>query len=430
MQDSRDDLCRRIARFDEHVTFAAVASTLDSPLLNVTQFDDSAPCTSPLMEACRRGQEATVRYLVSRCRSNCDLLDIIGRPADAKPDTEGNTPAHYAAAFGKYDIMKSLSDMPREYDDRSRYGIELLCKQTNQHSDTPIMIACFGGKEDFVKACLTSLQPKLALEIVCKRNNSNDSALSLACGHGHVRVVEFLVQLFEPKKFCPVQWEDVRRGESVLHRTHMLQKSYKRNDQTCKKISEKLRQVKLCLDLIRDALTRKTDAIAKQLAEEEDKSMNPTQIRRRTKSKPKKKNASTTAGVKVAVRDCIVQKQDEPDDLIRFNTKSCEVVVKETTVVTPPTSVASNCSDYSRDDADAPDELFQDRNNDHALIMKALCLDMSMLLLSSTKMAFYCSSAQLDAMDQILEKQRQAVVEARTIQRRLHNTADIATKVD
>jgi hypothetical protein len=55
-------------------------------------------------------------------------------------------------------------------------------------------------------------------------------------------------------------------------------------------------------------------------------------------------------------------------------------------------------------------------------VMKALCLDVSMLLYTPHGMALNLSPSQLDAIQSILEKQIGAVQGARDIQNRMHDT--------
>jgi hypothetical protein len=52
--------------------------------------------------------------------------------------------------------------------------------------------------------------------------------------------------------------------------------------------------------------------------------------------------------------------------------------------------------------------------------MRALCLDMSMLLYTPHRMAIDLSPSQLDAVEDILERQLKGIHEARGIQGRLH----------
>jgi hypothetical protein len=55
-------------------------------------------------------------------------------------------------------------------------------------------------------------------------------------------------------------------------------------------------------------------------------------------------------------------------------------------------------------------------------VMSALCLDVKCLLYSDHGMALNLSPAQLDAVQQILEKQLESVKKARNIQQRMHET--------
>mmetsp|Transcript_12209 Transcript_12209/g.19642 ORF Transcript_12209/g.19642 Transcript_12209/m.19642 type:complete len:167 (-) Transcript_12209:137-637(-) len=77
----------------------------------------------------------------------------------------------------------------------------------------------------------------------------------------------------------------------------------------------------------------------------------------------------------------------------------------------------------SLDAADMLRERFRGISAEVDSVMSALCLDVKCLLFSEHGMALNLSPAQLDAVQQILEKQLGSVRKARDIQQRMHQTS-------
>ena len=395
-----EELNNAVTKLPPDVSYQVVEAALLPILDAATQNDETKPvAVTPLMVACDMGQTETVRFLLDH---------QVGHVLEKEPGT-GNTAVHHAAMSGKVEILDQLL-LPQDDDDD-----DALASCRNAHGDTPIMMAC-------VQDCLEFLQYWLVLvkeSTLRLRNDSNDSAMSLACGRGRVEVVKLLLRT----SASIAEQDDLLSAEASLLKMEDLLKRPLGPDVVQNILNER-HKVQQCADLVREALQRRADSVAQQLLMEREAAPPPLKPARKTrprKSKPKRPTRD------VRLEDCrSKEKKSNCDTPEKVALKHLEdgtraVVVQGTPLyegkVTTPTAPTRAQRSV--------DELFRERFGYCEIegIMDSLCLDVSQLLLTPHGMALGLSASQLDAVDQILERQRAAVQQAREIQARLHETA-------
>ena len=476
-----DMMAAAIANFpSKDVSYETVQATLGPLLLSdcmATAAASSASDTSsgistlPLRVACDRGQVETVRYLLPFYDScGCDISDA------ACPDS-GNTAAHHAALSGSLQVWRLLLNYhcKQHHQNKNQNHItsnDDWMNRPNHHGDTPLMMACVANAVVLVRHILLQQQPQTSTKedgdgsslpaaaavslLLRQRNRSNDSALSLACGHGHVRVVRLLLQLqngssrsTNRKHAVVVEDDDFTKAQASLEK---LQNAVRLSPQNngkgdCGSSSSTMRQqlegkrrdVELCVRMVKEALQRRSDAVAQELLQNTPKATRNNEQKKKLKAGKKKTKKSFV--------------QEKPETLVPEGTgqpsgNANNKPEQETVVLTPlpdgtravtvqgtsleeddqvlpePSTTADlilpNTTKQSADKLGADPDLAQDA-------MKALCLDNDdasrLLLLTPHGFAMQCSPAQLDAVDAILQRQRDAVRQARDIQQRLHATA-------
>jgi ankyrin repeat protein len=125
--------------------------------------ESSADELPPLLDACRKGDSATVQQLLA---SGCDV--------NATCDANGNTALAYAAIYGHCDIIDLL--VPYAEIDKS-----------NQHGDTALILAAFNERTAAVKrliACGANVN---------WNNTDGETALTIAADRGCVPIVRELL---------------------------------------------------------------------------------------------------------------------------------------------------------------------------------------------------------------------------------------------
>lgn len=119
------------------------------------------------------------------CKSgHVALLDVFLDPHLSVNPHEGNiygdTPMHLACYAGKLEVVRQLVQ---------RTGIESLTKE-NIFSETPLHSACTSGK---TVELINFLLKQPSVNVNCQGKDGH-TALHSACYHGHVRLVQFLLE--------------------------------------------------------------------------------------------------------------------------------------------------------------------------------------------------------------------------------------------
>jgi ankyrin repeat protein len=308
------------------------------------------------------------------------------------------------------------------------HNIVDLCRERNEHDDTPIMIACVYNQVDFLRQLQTELQEKDFLELLQARNKSEETPMSLALGHGHASIVNFLLGAGVEANYDLVQECKVkmRHMETMLAQASIHPPEY-REQQT---------NVKRCLVTLEVALAKNARDAMEQLIQSEtaEKSrlgteashfktppavpkrlpaegsdIAPNTETRNFENSPWKK-AESDLGAAVSISKPLYQTL--LDGSVVSSAES------ESTIVGPSTATSQDTL------AKSPNDLLRSRlGNDAAAVMESLCLDASMLLETPHKMAMHMSPSQLQAIENVLNQQLEAVQQAKDIQQRLRSSS-------
>lgn len=448
MTGIRDLVCRAIAALPQTCTIQNVEDALE-PLLQspsdeteILRVNDIKGIT-PLMVACDRGNVACLEYLKKKLDDDSAgsswLSRCIGTPL-GRSEGEQNTAMHHAAMAGCFAAISILSSMGAP-------TVLVLGSARNSHGDTPLMMAATSGHVEFCKAwqemCIGSadddcnkVAKKDILEAWECTNDSNDSCLSLACGHGHVQVVEFLLSsdcgVYVNSKMV-IQCQSLyQRMETALRRNPSLTQTHR----------DQARRVQLCLEKLEAEVARTAELVAEELLRSETVTTpaeSSSSGAKSSKSKPRKKNKGRSAAPKSQAllldqqtktngdtsdaKGSTVQLMTLPD-----GTKAVRVEGSSPLTTTPMSGTDTLIQPLTRSQRSA-DEMFRERfqqgqiSSEVDSVMQALCLDMKMLLYTPHLMAIDLSPSQLDAIEEILKRQLKAVNDARAIQERLHKTS-------
>lgn len=417
---------------------------------------DCTVCTSSRLEAllssCEKGEVDIVRCLLDEYENgNSSSRRILLH--QTHPES-GNCVAHHIALSGSVKLWQYLEQLPSGEEDA--WASWMLAR--NNHGDTPLMMACVANSRSLVEYMLSSLrgaeenQKQTNIDMLMKlRNKSNDSCLSLACGHGHVQMVELLLQ----RQIHYVHDDDWKKAQASLNKIDKVvlftQEHRKDNVAFAQKelLESKREDVETCVNLLRKALQCRSDALAKELWNDCEKSYsephhpkkNP-QSRSQTKKQmklrrgntqcPHKTNGSTTDMTKttgVTMRDSLNDNGDEIKMINQDKELDKEIVLTE---LADGAQVDSDqcitCESSTSFDVQVDTELEHTESLPTTVsscstsiaedLLKALCLDVSLLLLTSHEMAKRCSPSQLDALKEILHAQVDAVDEALLIQKK------------
>ena len=214
------DANERLGRFIQFFESVAAGSSTANGEIKIDPEPDEN--ITPLLLACDKSSSAALRYLKSQLEAGAIevALQAWGGPRD--PSFCGNTPSHHAAASG---LCEYALDVLHDYQtlliegghgvtgDPCRRFISLVTEE-NQHGDTPFMMAAASGQTSMFRHVLSrSLHLAMSgeanrqslddcVEVVRKalksglgmKNAEGCNVLNLACGHGHLDTVTFLVQ--------------------------------------------------------------------------------------------------------------------------------------------------------------------------------------------------------------------------------------------
>lgn len=482
---TRDRLCHAVAKLPENISLEEVINQLSGfgadNVANVLQADDGEDVT-PLMVACDKDQGTCLEYAVLQYSKEVDLTLLLwGRPdASSSEKCGANTALHHAGMSGCVQALESLVSLMMKVNDVSstrRSCLVNLLSKTNAHGDTPIMMACVNNQVAFlenVKEKLVSMESEedsALLSLLLAKNAGDENPLSLGFGHGHGRIVQWLLTAGVPATYEMVQDCKKRLDEIDALLLALRRKSASSTSHDNAEHQQRRDNVKRCLVILEVTLAEKARESMEQLLKKETEQ---EELRPKTKARKKK---SKRNGSKAAPKQqdqgaaaLPLQKRDseketilgkawdkkeesslatEPLTLPRFQTLPDGSLVKniadigqiqvildthEQPVVAEETNEGASFNTKSADEmlrerirareggpilpaVPKEDESYDDTDVD--AVMDSLCLDASMLLLNSHGMAMNLSPSQLEAIASILNKQMQSVQEAKAIQERL-----------
>ena len=440
---------------------------------------------TPLMVACDKAQSAVLENFRECIQSNIDPLQLIGSPTDSSSEKcGGNCAAHHAASAGSVACVECLEQIQMDLPPSSQSGhlIDLL-SQRNSNGDTPIMMAAASGHESFLRHIVDRLLKECASSSEVRRvfqmcNDSADTACSLASGFGYHAIVLLLVEPLKNHDFAVVQpkHNELEKSRAALQRMDnllpMVKKKGGKKEQD--EFGAKRSDIARCVEIIEAALDREAQKQMGELLGEEDISatLDSSQTSSSTKRKAKKKKKGRTNKKK-----SMPKKDDKFDPQIKSDTVSDGMKAKTNKQAwkvsrTNPVDESNNepeifasphvvtlqdgtvISTNERTTYDVPDgnnstfaststggetkkesdksinDMLRDRCRERRMqaeveaIMDSLCLDPTMLLLSSHGMALDLSPCQLEAVESILTMQMTAIQEAKTIQARIRSTCE------
>jgi hypothetical protein len=428
----RQKICQAVAEFSESCSLSEVKEALDPLFQEFEIIKDVGTGISPLLLACDRGIVNCLEYLKCKSKVNQWASACIGDPLYQSPE-ELNTPLHHAATVGCWQAIPILCDM-------GSTTPLVLGSARNAHGDTPLMMAATSGQLEFCQfwhlQCMSHSHASTARIILSTwelKNVSDDSCLSLACGHGHVPVVNFLLS-----SDCGVSIDSgVIMKCQILH--ERMKAALRRDPSLLYTRKEQVENVRLCLDVMRAKAAILADAAARELltlksgeAISSCESKSKTSFESKSKKKWQKPRATKPREPPNALMPST--RETSNTDMGTPNPNPRQGIMEVTTLNDGTKAVRVEGSalpeSYTlvavRRAQQSTDKMFRDRfqqgqiSSEVDSFMRALCLDISMLLYTPHGMAMDLSPSQLDAVQDILRRQLEGVQEARRIQERLH----------
>ena len=417
---------------------------------------------TPLIISCDKSNEICLQYLVDKLvayskpndlevntkNSRClEICDLIGDPLIDVSDGENrNTAVHHAAMAGFSSSIQLIHHICIHNSSDSSY--HALGSVRNSHGDTPLMMAASAGHVEFIKqwyqlvtipeeegADAKTLTEK-ANSILCYKNDSDDTCLSLACCDGQQEVIEFLLSSCD----IPIEAEQVAKcKQSLQQMTSALRNRPSLFEQHKEKIETMLR----CVVTIEAAQNRKAEAIAQELLAKESSDLRTKNPRKSKKKKGPPAKNKTIEGIKeekpekatiepnMATRKTLDKEDADENDVCLTTLPDGTVAVRVQGEALESDDSATNGTRRLQSptaNQQSANDMFRQRFGERGdiissevdSVMDALLLDVSMLLYTPHGMALNLSPSQLDAIQGILEKQMGAVKEAREIQLRMH----------
>jgi ankyrin repeat protein len=473
---------------DEHTISSEFTS--NTPPENIT----------PLMVACDKGNQACLDYIYEKHLSVEKTKDpvrlrraktrkfrsLLGNPLVDASVQNHNTAMHHAATAGCWTAIKTLHQIQKlllmqdeshergEREHTENMGTAKnpldaldsiflrLGSVRNAHNDTPLMMATQSShSHKFVKTwyeltwkeqqAINTDNPQLAEMIIRNvleaQNDSNDTCLSLACSHGQIDLVRFLVGMDDTQEeggnACAnsrvnVTTEEVSKCQSSLQR---MEQALKSNPSLKEEYQRQCDNVKASLGLLESYLAHVSEQATLELLQEEEFENNDTSsgssYASKAKRKIKKKNAfkgkktmpsssKPLEGAEKSNTDAAKSINAEEQGATLTTLPDGKLAVRVKGHEDPLPSAKAMLGPIPRSEASGASEMFRERfkgiSSEVDSVMSALCLDVKCLLYSDHGMALNLSPAQLDSVQQILEKQLMSVQKAREIQQRMHET--------
>lgn len=438
-------LCKEIASLPEDATLSDVCRFLD-PIVEEYVVDDHNSCTvlnddgvTPLITSCDKANESCMEYILTTVTQNPSYAALFGDPfAKTSSRLGGNSAIHFAAMSGFTNAIQWMDQISNVLD---IVDVDPFSSATNIHGDTCIMMACAGGHLSFLKQLWkkegTDFKKNLKMQ-----NKSRDSALSLACGHGHTAIMDFLLSSSDGPKMC-VQHTDIENCKQKLNNADKKLLRINVNDETRKKYDEKRINLKRCLVMMQVTAFQASECSMQELIVE----YNSKASTQKKVKKPSKKLIlkSTTMNHTENLSTIDIQKKSQVAWMeVCKNKESLDQSIYASSYVTLSSGAVvkyGKCIENDEHLEDQPlrevkselqksaDEMLRERyrepyirqSQDAAIdsVMDSLCLKASMLLFTSHGMAMGLSPSQLEAIENILGNQLTAVKEAKIIQTRI-----------
>ena len=472
-----DEICRAISKFDAHVRTPDVARVL-GPLFDNDDDDNSNTTTTtnnntndddtvdheedsaiitPLLLACDKAQVHTVVFLRQQQKPH-----LTGRVSDPAPDS-GNTAVHHACMSDDPALLQALlllqpSDSKNDKDDTLPPWGKMNHHNNwhtliNAHGDTPLMMAAMYNCEQLLRYVLptivSSQDDNDIIDGLSLRNASNDSAISLAACHGHVGALQTFLSLAPA---AAVHAADLQKATAALQHTEQLLLAVGKQKQPPpqqEKIRTKQKQIQQCVQMLTDVLQQRADAWAAKLVATETTSATstPKKPAKGKRKQPKRRQHQPQQTIQrddddksnaqqPQQKEEWTTSQPKKEELVRLkklDNGTHAVVVpgrmlgdeaqeEEEAIIIPQQQTPPSCTRRTVDDL-FPNQIINNNDQEAKLRMQALCVEPAQLLLTAHGMALHLSASQLDAVEWVLERQLQTVLQARGIQTRLHNTA-------
>lgn len=395
-----------------------------NPLISAdSQSNASGLDVTPLMVACDKGQVACLEYMLL----NPNALLWGKADAHSSPQNGANTAFHHAAVAGCVEALDAFEAMGCSLKD--------LAQRTNEHGETPIMMACVYKQICFLEKLKAKLGNDSFAESLETKNASGDVPLTLACFRGHTEVVELLLSSGAEVSYEMVHdcRQKLRKVDAILRRT---------GGATTKEIEFHRTDVSKCLEMLESNLAQKCQQSMEILLqkEAEEEALRKTTAVKKLSGPARKANRrndqekNLVLGMSLSHETCqkvwdkqlIQSKSVDNVSQPKFRTLLDGSVVKSVSDVQ-----VLDVSVETQNILDAPqtrsvDDMLREclrdsRNHDISIdaVMDSLCLDASMLLLSPHGMAMNLSPSQLETIDNILRQQIKSVQDAKQIQERL-----------
>jgi hypothetical protein len=256
---------------------AAVELVRTSPAdATASSSSSSSSSLSPLLVASDKGHVASLV-----CLSRYDTA-IVGGPLDASLEEKQdggstmNTPVHHAAMAGCSEAWEIFADMMlrvvsnnSQTKKQSKESIyETLASVTNAHGDTPLQMAVPVGHLGFLQkwytlATATAISTKTIQTILQMTNQAGDTCASLACCHGHVHLVDFLLNTCH----VSISHDEITKCQATVRRMdHAVQTTAVFKDPIARaSFFNRQAQVHDCLKKLQAAVSQQADDAAIEL---------------------------------------------------------------------------------------------------------------------------------------------------------------------
>ena len=486
---------------------------------------------SPLMVASDKGNLICLDYLSQY------PVAIVGSPVTRSwsPESEhdgdggtttsgGNTAVHHAAMAGcagawKIFAMMLLRDQhehhqnekekeEEEEEEEEEYHQEkkekekedvlldsiypILGSLTNDNHDTPLHMAVVAGQLDFVRQfwmgssssssnSSSSRLMQAKRNVLQRANHPGDTCITLACGHGHLPVLRFLLEQCQ----VTISHDDMETCQSTVHRMDRILQAHaaaaasssSSSSSSSVMLLERQAQVHACWKMLQEQRDQQVEQATNELLALNDNNtnnnhhelflhaVNNNQPQKSKKKQKKKKNRNKNhhhhnnkktqqeqppnqeSGNSKTESSCDMKQQHEDSfcTVSRLQDGRVAVTVQPrdaTAWSEPPATAVAVTSNLVSSTTMSPHKLLRQRlketcfppvgvhNNidqDVDAVMDALCLTVPMLLYTAHGMALNLSPSQLDAVEHILHQQMQAVQTARDLQTRMHHSSSSST---
>ena len=348
-----------------------------------------------------------------------------------------------------------------------------ILSQKNSNGDTALMMTSFLGEYQMLEMwfdqlltlakkenipfqqCIRQIRNVIRLE-----NKGGDCCLSLSYGHGYSDVVNCLIQerqnweeskLHEMEALVIVSYKDVEKAKAVIKKVNTLSSSIMNEGCTSMTseqiqiVKQKIQNTRRCLIMLQVSLAKLVDKKSNELLDSERKEKNEMKTKCKRKEKALQKEVKGYADVhtKKKITSAIsessskstsveTERENFDSSIPFFETLDDGTIVSPNKKQEHNDNIRQQEEEIHKENHHTIQSMLRDRclqstfvnTNDSTIvtseaIMESLCLDASMLLLSSHGMAMELSPSQLDVIEKVLYQQINAVEEARKIHQRL-----------